>query len=268
MSELAGKHSTMATKKQELLIVGNWKMNPSTLGNARKLFLDVRERMGKRAADVQVVVAPPVPYIGVFRELSPTGRIALGAQDVSREEAGAHTGEMGASMLKSVGVSHVIVGHSERRAAGETEEQIAAKLQQVLGAKLTAILCVGETKRDKQGAYFTTVETQLTAALQGVATSAAKHLVVAYEPVWAIGTGNDPEPEQVEEMKLFIQKVLADRFGRAVIAKVRILYGGSVTPKNAEALLVEGKVDGLLIGGASLRARDFTEIIHIAHVRS
>lgn len=255
----------MATKKKQLLIVGNWKMNPATLGNARKLFLDIRERIGKRVENVQVVIAPPVPFISEFRELSPTGRIALGAQDVSHEEGGAHTGDVSVSMLKSVGVSHVIVGHSERRAGGETDKEIAQKMREVLAGKLTAILCVGESKRDKQGSYFTVVERQLISALADVAPAHVKNLVVAYEPVWAIGTGKDAAPEDVEEMKLFIQKILADRFGRTSISKVEILYGGSVTPKNAAELLELGKVDGFLVGGASLRARDFAEIISIAH---
>jgi triosephosphate isomerase len=254
----------MAKSKREILIVGNWKTNPSTLGAARKLFLEIRDRMKMRMPSLSVVVAPPTPFIADLARLSPSGRIALGAQTVSPVEDGAHTGDVAASMLASVSARYVIVGHSERRAAGETDDVIAGALERTLKRKLTAILCVGETSRDKQGSYFTTVETQLTAALQRVPKAALGNLVIAYEPVWAIGTGNTATPEDAHEMKLFIQKVLVDRFGRAAAEKVRIIYGGSVNPKNAAALLTAGEVDGFLVGGASLRATDFISIIHAA----
>lgn len=241
-------------------------MNPGTMGNARKLFLDIRERIGKARmkSPVTVAVAPPYPFIGMLAELSPTHRIELSAQDVSAEPTGAHTGEVSVSMLKSLGVQYVIVGHSERRAHGERDEEIGKKLTQVLKARMHAILCVGEKARDKAGNFFSEVERQLAAALAGIPQGSAGRFIVAYEPVWAIGSGKHAEPEDAYEMKLFIRKVLTDKLGRAAAERVRIIYGGSVNRTNAEALLSEGQVDGFLVGGASLRASDFAFIIQAA----
>lgn len=239
-------------------------MNPSTIATARKLFMDVRERMKTRSSTVEVVVAPPFPYIAALSSLSPSKRIALGAQHAFPEASGAHTGEVSIAMLKSIGVSHVIVGHSERRAAGQTDTSVQEITAAVLKQKMHAIVCVGETKRDAQGSYFTTVETQLRTALTGLPKSQLKYLAIAYEPVWAIGTGNTATPADAQEMKLFIQKVIADLFGRRAVNIVRILYGGSVKRGNAEALLTEGTVDGFLVGGASLRASEFADIIATA----
>ncbi len=254
----------MATKKREILIVGNWKMNPGTIGQAKRLFHDVQDRLGTRPSSVRVVIAPPSPFISELAQLSPSSRIALGAQDVFFERTGAYTGEVSLSMLKSVGVRYVIVGHSERRARGENNEEIGLDLKSVLKSKVNAILCVGETERDKQGNYFTAVEAQLRAALADVDKKELSNLSIAYEPVWAIGTGDTATPEDAYEMKLFIQKLLVDRFGRTAAEKIRILYGGSVNRTNAETLLTDGKVDGFLVGGASLKATDFGFIIDTA----
>lgn len=255
----------MARTKQPFLVIGNWKMNPPTAGNAKKLFLEIRERLARRRASVRVVVAPPTPFISDLAKLSPSGRIELGAQDVSLEKEGAFTGEVSAAMLASVNARLVIVGHSERRAQGEDDEHVAKTLMQALAAKLTSVLCVGEVTRDRNGNYFTEVERQLTRAVQDVTKPMLANLAIAYEPVWAIGTGTDAAPADVHEMRLFIQKVLADRFGKKEALAVPILYGGSVTPRNADALVREGHIDGFLVGGASLRAHDFAEIVTIAH---
>lgn len=259
----------MSTPKRELLVVGNWKMNPPTIAAAKRLFLDIHKRLGTRPTSVRVVIAPPFPFIGGLSELSPSKRIALGAQGVYFESEGAHTGEVSISMLKSVGASYVIIGHSESRARGETDLDIYKDTQQVLGHRVNAIVCVGETERDKAGNYFTVIETQLRAALRDIEKAQLQYLSIAYEPVWAIGTGNTATARDAEEMKLFIQKILADECGRAAVGKVRILYGGSVDPDNALDLL-SGGIDGFLVGGASLRARDFASIISTAraHARS
>ncbi|MEX0918080.1 MAG: triose-phosphate isomerase [Candidatus Paceibacterota bacterium] len=254
----------MPTKKRELLVVGNWKMNPPTIGNARKLFHDIQDRLGTRPTAVRVVVAPPFPYIAPLAALSPSGRVTLGAQDVFYESGGAFTGEVSVSMLKSVGTRFIILGHSERRALGESDAEIYKDVLQVVGNKMSAIVCVGESSRDKQGGYFNTVEAQLTAALKGLDPAAFSYVTIAYEPVWAVGSGKTPAPADVYEMKLFIQKVLTDLFGRTPAAKVRVLYGGSVTKYNATELLAEGQVDGFLVGGASLRATEFAGIIACA----
>lgn len=251
-------------RKHPLLIVGNWKMNPATIGQARKLFLSARKELGRKKLRTEVAVAPPFPFIVELQRLSPSQRIRLAAQDVHFERTGAHTGEVSLPMLKSVGVSAVIVGHSERRAAGESDDEIYQDMQAIFKSNVTAIVCVGETKRDTQGHYFTFVENQLRSALKNLPKTKLRQLVIAYEPVWAIGTGKVATPEDVHEMKLFIQKVIADRFGRAAIPKVRILYGGSVKKKNAKELLTTGQVDGFLIGGASLKPKEFGGIIQIA----
>ena len=199
-----------------------------------------------------------------MQRLTPSDRIALGAQTVCAELAGAHTGAVSLPMLESVGCSFVILGHSERRAAGTTDEAINASLLAALKRKVTAVLCVGELERDDAGTYFNAVEDQLKADLANVPKAKLKDVVIAYEPVWAIGTGVQPTPEDVHEMKLFIQKIIAAQFGRVAIPKARIIYGGSVKPTNAAVLLEDGEVDGFLIGGASLIAKDFLEIIKLA----
>jgi triosephosphate isomerase len=251
-------------KKHTPLVVGNWKMNPPTLDRAKKLYMDIRSRLKHRPAHVIPVIAPPFPFISEIERMSPSRRIEIAAQDVFFESIGAHTGEVSVPMLKSVGVSMVIVGHSERRARGESDEEIYRDVQAVLSAKVTAIICVGEQERDDQGNFFSVVEAQLRAALRDVETKELKRVVIAYEPVWAIGTGKTATPEDAHEMKLFIHKFLSDRFDRTAAAGVRILYGGSVKKNNATQLLEVGHVDGFLIGGASLKAAEFVDIIHQA----
>jgi len=248
------------------LVAGNWKMNPATLGQARKLFIDVRTALGKKQLATQIVVAPPAPFISELQKLSPSGRIALAGQDIFFESTGAFTGEVSLPMLKSVGATSVILGHSERRARGESDEDVYRDVQAVLKSQVTAIVCVGESERDTQGNFYTLVEQQIRTALRDVPKARLKQVVVAYEPVWAIGTGNHATPEDVREMKLFIQKIIADMFGRPAIPKVRILYGGSVKKSNAAELLEVSDVAGFLVGGASLKAKEFAAIIAAAEM--
>jgi triosephosphate isomerase len=164
-------------------------------------------------------------------------------------------------MLASIDVTHVIIGHSERRRAGENDESINQKMHATIKSGMTAIVCVGEWERDHAAHYLTFVEKQIRSAVGGISKAKLDRVVVAYEPVWAIGTGNTATPEDVHEMKLFIQKVLVDIYGRAAAQKVRILYGGSVNGNNAESLMRQGLVDGFLVGGASLSADEFKTII-------
>lgn len=245
------------------LVIGNWKMNPQSITAARTLFRDVQKDVS-RLRNVDVGIAPPAVYLAEFQKLAKGKRISLAAQNVFWEKLGARTGEIGVSMLKSVDVTKVIIGHSERRALGETDEGVNKKVLQVLKAGLIAVVCVGEKERDNHGHYLTFVEKQLQRALSGIPKAKLPHVVIAYEPVWAIGTGDTATPEDAHEMKLFIQKVLSTLFGRVAVSKVRILYGGSVDAKNAEALLHEGAVDGFLVGGASLRASEFSAIVKTA----
>ena len=236
------------------LVAGNWKMNGSLAANAA-LIGELLAGIGQPACDVAVCV-PAVYLAQVQLLLAGQGGIALGAQDVSQHESGAYTGDVSAAMLKELGARYVIVGHSERRQyQGETDAQVAIKAQRALAAGLTPIVCVGETLREReQGETESVVSRQLSAVIQLNGERLAD-LVVAYEPVWAIGTGRTATPEQAQTVHAAL---------RALLAAVRILYGGSMNAGNAAELLAQPDIDGGLIGGASLKARDFLKIIETA----
>lgn len=251
-------------KKHKPLVIGNWKMNPATLGGAQKLILAIHKALGRRRAHVDIVVAPPYPYISEMERLTPSQRVLLAAQDFYSYSEGAHTGEVSLTMLKSVGVTSVIIGHSERRAKGESDADVHQDIVVLTKSKMSTVLCVGEKQRDNQGLYFGVVESQLRSALKGVTEKQLSHITIAYEPIWAIGTGKTATPEDAHEMKLFIQKILTDLYNRKVVEKVRIIYGGSVKASNAAELLSLGGVDGFLVGGASLKATEFISIINHA----
>lgn len=248
------------------LIIGNWKMNPKTAAEARKHFATVKKQ-ASQYKNVDAVIAAPTIFLA---ELGKAAGAALGlaAQNVSSEKEGAHTGEVSAGMLSGCKIKYVIVGHSERRALGETNGFINSKVKAVLAAKMVPVLCVGESERDTSMFYLSTVKTQLEECLAGVPKSATPTLVIAYEPVWAISTtpGHRPAtPEDALEMRIYIKKVLADMFGGQAVDKVRILYGGSVDEKNAVSFLVGGQADGLLPGRASLIPKKFATILKLAN---
>lgn len=243
------------------LVAGNWKMNGSLAANAA-LIGELLAGIGQPACDVAVCV-PAVYLAQVQLLLAGQGGIALGAQDVSQHESGAYTGDVSAAMLKELGARYVIVGHSERRQyQGETDAQVAVKAQRALAAGLTPIVCVGETLREReQGETESVVSRQLSAVIQLNGERLAD-LVVAYEPVWAIGTGRTATPEQAQTAHAALRALLAAADLQA--AGVRILYGGSMNAGNAAELLAQPDIDGGLIGGASLKARDFLKIIETA----
>lgn len=243
------------------LVIGNWKMNPKTVDDARKLITAVAAAKRSARSESAVMVAPPFPFVEAVAAKVKRGGIGIAAQHASHEAQGAFTGDVSVSMLKSLGVTAVIVGHSERRRVGMNNAAVAAAVDAVLKASLVPVICVGETERDVRGDFFDVVETQLKAALQLVQKSRLADVVIAYEPVWAIGTGKNATAEDVEEMKLFIQKVLITLYGRTLAPRVRILYGGSVNAKNVEGLWLKASVDGFLVGGASLNAEEFGAII-------
>jgi triosephosphate isomerase len=248
------------------LVVGNWKMNPQTVDMATRLATDIKKIIA-RVDGVEIVLVPPTLYLGAVHKVRSGSKVfALGAQNTHWEKLGAHTGEVSLPMLVSMDVSHVIIGHSERRRAGEKDEEVNKKMHATIKAGMTPIVCVGEWERDHAAHYLTFVEKQIRSAVNGVSKAKLDHVVIAYEPVWAIGTGNTATPEDVHEMKLFIQKVLVDIYGRTTAQKVRILYGGSVNGNNAESLMQQGLVDGFLVGGASLSAEEFKMIITKARV--
>jgi triosephosphate isomerase len=246
------------------LVVGNWKMH-GTLGEARPLATAVRDGL-RRARGVEVVLCPPFTALAAVGEILAGTPIALGAQNCHHEAAGAHTGEVSPSMLRELGCRFVIVGHSERRREiGESDEQVSRKVAAALAHGLTPILCVGETADERrQGLTFTTVEGQLRAGLSGIEAPAIAGVVLAYEPVWAIGTGVNATPAQAAEVHGYLRGLVSELAAKEIAQGMRILYGGSVKAENAETLLAEAEIDGALVGGASLNAQGFIGIVRKA----
>ncbi|MBC7254103.1 MAG: triose-phosphate isomerase [Actinobacteria bacterium] len=245
------------------LVAGNWKMHK----DHREAVELVRELDGLLAGleGVEVAVCPPFTALSdVARALEDSGSpILLGAQDVYPAPEGAFTGEISPRMLRALGVRYVIVGHSERREIiGEKDELVAAKARAVLEEGMVPILCVGETLEEREeGKAVSKVRHQLEAALSAwTGDEVSTGLVIAYEPIWAIGTGRTATPEDAQEMNSFIRGWLAERYGQEVASEVRILYGGSVKPDNAGELMAMPDIDGALVGGASLKAGDFAAI--------
>ncbi|MDA9778877.1 triose-phosphate isomerase [Rubripirellula sp.] len=244
------------------IIAGNWKMN-LRLSPATALASGVAEAVGENPT-VDVVLCPPATYLGAVGEVVAGTPVGLGAQNLYAAEDGAYTGEVNAGMLTDVGCGYVILGHSERRALlGETDEQISGKLHAALAGNLTPIVCVGETLEDREaGRTEQVVETQVRGSLAGLDEVRAASIVLAYEPVWAIGTGKTASPEQAEEVHAFIRQLLGKIFSVEVAEQIRIQYGGSVKPSNATELLGQPNIDGALVGGASLKVEDFAGIIN------
>lgn len=243
------------------IVAGNWKMN-CDLNETQSLLNDLKQQ--KLAPSVEVIVAPPFTNLSQASLWLEGTRISVAAQNMHQAESGAFTGEVSAAMLKSVGVDTVILGHSERRAYfWETNELLAEKVDTALDKGMTIIFCFGEELEDRQsGEHFNVVKTQLQEGIFHVSESNWKNIVLAYEPVWAIGTGETASPEQAQEMHRFIRTAISDRFGDAVAQEVSILYGGSVKPGNAAEIFGKPDVDGGLIGGASLKAEDFAAIVN------
>lgn len=253
----------MAKAKKGFLIAGNWKMNPSSLEEAKALFASVARASAKHPS-VSVVAAPPMAFIGpLFKKDSP---VRIAAQDVSSESSGAFTGSVSAQQAKSAGAAYAIVGHSERRAAGDTDEAIARKAARALEAGLRVILCVGETERDEHAQYLRSVRAQVLSVLSNIDKKDAKDVIIAYEPVWAIGKSYDsaPKPSDIHEMAIYIKKTCAEALGKKQGLGMPVLYGGSVDQKNAEDFLMNAGIDGLLVGRQSLDPKAFSGMIEYA----
>jgi triosephosphate isomerase len=248
------------------LIVGNWKMYPSTPKEAKEIFLKIKKG-AKGLSHTKVVVCAPALYVSALSGLIGTSKILVGGQNAFFEDEGARTGETSPKALRASGASCVILGHSERRALGESNELVAQKLSAAYRNKLTSILCVGEKQRDEHGEYFGEVSAQLRASLAGYPRSGAKQLVVAYEPIWAIGAHakRAATPADFREMSILIRRYLTEYFGKKDAFAIPVLYGGSVDDRNAEGFLNEGGADGLLVGRVSLEPERFTSIIRSAH---
>ena len=243
------------------LIAGNWKMH-GTRAEAERLLAELKTHLG-RPADREVVVAPPFGTLETASRLLAGTSIHLAAQNLHWELQGAFTGEVAGPMLKELGCSHVIIGHSERRQyCGETNEQVAKKVQAARRDALIPIICVGETLAERErGETLTVIARQVRGALQGQDAKVIASLIVAYEPVWAIGTGQTATPAQAQEVHAFIRSTLAELSDRTSAELVRVLYGGSVNPDNVDALMAESDIDGALVGGASLQAEAFARIV-------
>ena len=246
---------------RRILIAGNWKMN-TRCDSAVSLAKAVVAKVGEDPA-VDVVLCPPSVYLSAVADVVAGTPVGLGAQNLYAAEDGAYTGEVNASMLTDVGCRYVILGHSERRAIlGETDQMISDKLHAALAGNLIPIVCVGETLEDREaGNTEKVVETQIRGSLAGLDEIRAAGIVVAYEPVWAIGTGKTASPEQAEEVHAFLRKLLGEIFTVEVADQIQIQYGGSVKPGNAKELLGQPNIDGALVGGAALKADDFGGII-------
>lgn len=247
-------------KKQKKLIVGNWKMNPVSITEAKSLAVGVKRSM-KNVKKTNVVLCPPFVYLSLLSSI-PTNTLFLGAQNAHAEEFGSFTGEVSFNSLSQFKVSFVIIGHSERRKMGETDEIVNQKVRSVVTDGMAAIICVGESTRDHNGDYLGFIKNQILSALKDVPKKLLNHVVVAYEPIWAIGAKEAMTPRDLHEMSIYIKKVLKDYAG-TLADDIRILYGGSVDRVNADSLVRDGNVSGLLIGRQSLKAKDFVEIIKL-----
>lgn len=254
----------MGKNQRKYLIAGNWKMN-KTADEAVDLVEGIKSFVG-RITEVGVVVCPPFTALAAAVRAIEDSTIQIGAQNMHHEAAGAYTGEVSPTMLRQLFVTFVILGHSERRALfGETDEWINRKVHAALQSSLRPILCLGETLEEReQKRTLEVVGQQLEGCLQGVKKQDADQVVIAYEPVWAIGTGRTATPEMAQEVHQFIRGRLGDLFGKTVANRIRILYGGSMKPENAAELLEQPDIDGGLIGGASLEAKSFVRIIEAA----
>jgi triosephosphate isomerase len=248
---------------RELLVAGNWKMNGYTAANAALVAGIVAG--APAPGRVRLLLCPPFPYLAAVVEQVRGSGISVGAQTVSEHQSGAFTGEVAPAMLRDIGCEYVIVGHSERRALyGETSADVAARFKAALGAGLKPILCVGETLEQREsGRTESVIDRQLAAVLDTVGIAAFAAAVVAYEPVWAIGTGMTASPEQAQDVHRHIRAVLAGHDAE-IAGSTQILYGGSMKGENAAGLLAMADIDGGLIGGASLKAADFLAIANAA----
>lgn len=257
----------MASQKRRYLIAGNWKMN-NTLNESRELVQSILHDVAQQT-EVHAVVCPPFTALSKVAELVSNSNLLLGAQNMHPKPSGAYTGEVSAGMLRELFVSYVILGHSERREYfAETDAFINEKVKVALDNTLKPILCVGETLDQREaGKTLEVVKTQLTLGLQGVTKEKAENVVIAYEPVWAIGTGKTATPEMAQEVHGEIRKTLAEIFNVSLANGIRILYGGSMKPNNAAELLEQPDIDGGLIGGASLEAKSFVKLIEHALAR-
>ena len=248
------------TKKDKVLVVGNWKANPDTLKLAKD-NLSAIKKVATRNKNIEIVICPPVIFLESLKGNSRP--VSLGAQDIFTEPNGAFTGFVGYEALRETKIKYVIVGHSERRETGESDFDINRKIKTALSLGLTPILCVGEKHRDANLEYLSFLKSQLQMAFKDIPKSAVQKIVVAYEPIWAIGKNakRDAKPSEIEETVILIRRVIGDIYNTKSVPPLRIIYGGSVSQNNAVDIYTSAHVDGFLVGRASLTPKIFGEII-------
>ena len=248
-------------KKNRLLVVGNWKMNPSSAEKAKEIFRGIKST-AKDLKNIKLVICPPFVYLSDLEKIS-DGNVILGAQDMFWEKDGAFTGEISPAMLKKAGEGYVILGHSERRALGETDEMVSKKVLSAVKTGLRPILCVGEKDRDAHGNYLHFLRNQIINSLGKIPKRFLNNIIIAYEPVWAIGKSEAEamKPTDIHEMTIFIRKVLVEIYGSKTNINTLILYGGSVSHNNAADIIKNGEVQGLLVGRESLNPKKFGELL-------
>lgn len=245
------------------VVAGNWKMNNS-FDQAEELLSAIADELDKiKTKASEVVVCPPFPYLEMAKDIALECDFGVGAQNVSQFDAGAYTGEISASMLASMSVKFCIIGHSERRKYfGETDETLAIKVKQLLANDIEPIFCIGELLEEREAnRHFDVVKEQMEKGLFHLSADEFHGVIIAYEPVWAIGTGKTATSEQAQEMHVYIRTLISKKYGQSVADDITILYGGSCNAKNAQELFANKDVDGGLIGGASLKAEDFITIV-------
>ena len=242
------------------LVIGNWKMNPTTLDEAKRIYRSVRN-ISKKCTSVDVVICPPFVYLHSFLNKKLSTSVSMGAQNIFPEEQGAFTGEISPLMLKDLGVKYVIVGHSERRTRGENDEDVAKKVNIVLDLGMYAIVCFGERERNAEGTYLDFLKNQIKNSLNKVSKKNLRKLIVAYEPLWAIGAKEAMLPRDILEASLFIKKVISDIYGHDEAVSIPIIYGGTANFRNVADIVIQGQVDGLLVGRESINTPGFVELI-------
>ncbi len=248
--------------KKRNLVIANWKMNPATLAEAKKIFAATRSA-AKSLKNTDVILCPPAIYASTLAKLDYPKNLFLGAQNIASEISGAFTGEVSGSMFADLGFKYTLVGHSERRAMGEESELVSRKIVMAFNIGLTPILCIGEKTRDREGTHLAFLKDQLKESLSGIQKKDLIGLLIAYEPVWAIGRSyrEAMTPTDVHETTLFIKKVAGEIFGKDIADSFQILYGAAVEPENTPTLFAQGNIDGLLVGHASLQGEQFQAIL-------
>ena len=243
------------------IIAGNWKLNKTNLEAIDLVTLLKRDLSDIN--DIDIVVCPPFTALSDVNDVLSESNIGLGAQNLYWEESGAFTGEISAPMIKSAGARYLIIGHSERRQFfGETDQTVNKKVKAALKTELIPIVCIGETLKEReQNKTFEIIKTQFSDSLAGFTKNEIETMVIAYEPVWAIGTGKTATPQQAQEVHKFIRDLLIKKYGQATAVRVRIQYGGSVKPDNIAELMSQEDIDGALVGGASLQHESFVKIV-------